>query len=130
MIIKKVLLDRKRYSLVEDDYCHNSNIFTIIVGSNGKGKSRLLKRIVNNIKNAEFEGEKVPNNYSRQVDVDFLGRYLSLYSSPSESKSFFSINKPNIEFINEQLNVISVTTTPFDKFPVEYRGNYLYRYHD
>ncbi|MGD9861236.1 MAG: hypothetical protein AB7S90_14415 [Marinobacterium sp.] len=130
MIIKSVLLDKKRYKLVDESYCNKSNAFTIIVGSNGAGKSRLLKRIVNNIKNVNYEESRIPNNYSRQLDFDLNGYESSFYSSSAESKSFISINKKEIDGISGFSKVIAVTTTPFDKFPVEYKGNEVYRYHE
>lgn len=130
MIIKSVLLDRNRYKLVSSDYCNENNAFTIIVGSNGAGKSRLLKRIVNNIKNLNNEGDRIPQNYSRQLYADNDGNDVTFFSSSSESKSFIGKDKKNIISIDNNLKVIAVTTTPFDKFPVEYKGNSIYRYHD
>lgn len=129
MIIESVLLDKKRYQLVDTEYSNKNNAFTIIVGSNGTGKSRLLKRIVNNVKNVH-DDEKIPHNYSRQLDVDLGGNKASFYSSPSESKSILGSNDKNIQKIDSEIKVIAVTTTPFDKFPVEYKGNEIYRYHD
>ncbi len=130
MIINTVLLDKKRYKLVDDDYCSKNNAFTIIVGSNGKGKSRLLKRIVNNVKNVTYDGEKIPRNYTRQIDFDIDGYKSCFYSPISESKSYISKDKIEILRLDSDVNVLAVTTTPFDKFPVEYKGNELFRYSD
>ncbi|EOW3699051.1 AAA family ATPase [Vibrio vulnificus] len=130
MIINSVLLDKKRYKLVDKNYNPSNNIFTVIVGSNGQGKSRLLKKIVNNVKNAQIGGKGIPNNYSRQVEFELHGSKLNFYAPSSESKSYVSKDKINIEPISKEVKVIAVTTTPFDKFPVEYKGNEIYRYHD
>ncbi|RWX57203.1 AAA family ATPase [Photobacterium chitinilyticum] len=130
MIINSVLLDKKRYKLVDTEYCNKNNAFTIIVGSNGTGKSRLLKRIVNNVKNVNIEDSRIPKNYSRQLDFDLDGYKASFYSPVSESKSFVSTNKKEVNSIDSEIKVIAVTTTPFDKFPIEYKGNETYRYHD
>lgn len=116
--------------MVESEYCNKNNAFTIVVGSNGMGKSRLLKRIVNNVKNIKTEGLRIPQNYSRQIDFDLNGYNASLYSPVSESKSFISVDKKEIEDLDCGVKVIAVTTTPFDKFPIEYKGNEIYRYHD
>ncbi|MFB2653628.1 AAA family ATPase [Shewanella seohaensis] len=130
MIINTVLLDKKRYKLVDEDYSEDKNVFTIIVGSNGMGKSRILKRIVNNLKNIDIEGEKIPKNYSKQITFDSYGHKTNFYSCATESKSYISDDKIEIKKINENIKVLAVTTTPFDKFPVEYKGNQIYRYHD
>ncbi|ERB64217.1 ATP-binding protein (plasmid) [Vibrio coralliilyticus OCN008] len=132
MIIKSVLLDRKRFKLVDSDFCRKKNVFTVIVGSNGTGKSRLLKRLVNGIKNVEHSANKVPNNYSRQIDFENENYIGSYYSTPSESKSIVSRDKESIDtkYIKNNPKVIAVSTTPFDKFPVDYKGNEMYRYHD
>lgn len=130
MIINSVLLDKKRYKLVDNDYCSKKNAFTVIVGSNGSGKSRLLKRIVNNVKNLNTAESEIPKNYSRQLDIDINGHKSSFFSPSSESKSFVSSNKLTVEKHHIITKIVAVTTTPFDKFPVDYKGNELYRYHD
>ncbi|WP_445946934.1 hypothetical protein [Shewanella sp.] len=130
MIIKSVLLDKKRYKLVSSGYCNDNNAFTIIVGSNGTGKSRLLKRIVNNIKNLNSEGEEIPRNYSKHLHADNEGEEVTFFSPSSESNSYLGTDKDNIISVADELKVIAVTTTPFDKFPVEYKGNSIYRYHN
>ena len=128
MIIKSVLLDKKRYELVSEDYCNKTNAFTIIVGSNGTGKSRLLKRVVNNIRNLKNGRSLIPKNYSRHLDIDYNGYNLSFFSSSTESISIIGERKEKPVKIPYEPKVIAVTTTPFDKFPVEYKGNELYRY--
>lgn len=97
MIINTVLLDKKRYKLVDEDYSEDKNVFTIIVGSNGMGKSRILKRIVNNLKNIDIEGEKIPKNYSKQITFDSYGHKTNFYSCATESKSYISDDKIEIK---------------------------------
>ncbi|MCX0426992.1 ATP-binding protein [Aeromonas veronii] len=130
MIINSVLLDKKRYKLVDNEYCSEANAFTVIVGSNGTGKSRILKRITNNVKNIDNRDLRIPSNYSRQLDVDIDGFKTSFYSPISESRSFISNDKINVDTVVDGIKVIAVTTTPFDKFPVEYKGREVYRYND
>ncbi|MFG1490702.1 hypothetical protein ABMA58_15735, partial [Oceanospirillum sp. HFRX-1_2] len=129
MIVKSVLLDKKRYELVCSDYCDELNAYTIIVGSNGTGKSRILKRIVNGVRNVDHFADKIPRNYSRHIVFKYEGREASLYAPSSESKSIAGVDK-EICNILPSANVIAVTTTPFDKFPVDYKGGELFRYHD
>lgn len=130
MLVKAVYLDRTKYTLVSDDYIPQGNTYTIIVGSNGTGKSRILKRIVNCIKNIKKIKQKIPNNYSRHLDIENKQGCFSYFGPSSESCSILSKSKDSLNITNCDESVIAVTTTPFDKFPVEYKGGNLYRYSD
>lgn len=130
MIVKSVLLDKKRYHFTSEKYCNRQNAFTILVGSNGTGKSRLLKRIVNNIKNVTQESLHTPANYSQHMELEYNNRQLSIYSTNSESKSYLVENKKSKAIHDKNLKVLAVTTTPFDKFPIESKGKSIFRYHD
>jgi predicted ATPase len=74
----------------------DKNIFTIIVGKNGTGKSRLLSRIVN-----EFIKTSRSKTFNTDRELDF--------SPFDESKVTYKF-APN--------KVIAVSTSPFDKFPL------------
>lgn len=74
-----------------------SNVFTIVVGRNGAGKSRLLRDLVN-------EFADVPEN-------SFDRRYGGGDTCTSD-----------IEFTEVPTNIIASSTSPFDKFPVDRRG--------
>ncbi|AVO62247.1 AAA family ATPase [Pseudomonas chlororaphis] len=78
------------------------NVFTVVVGKNGVGKSRLLAEIAK-----RFSVEKTPDdNYGR-------------YTGASDK-------------YGQEPKVIAVSTSPFDKFParrkVDVEGNTNYRY--
>lgn len=122
MIVKSVLLDKKYYKLVDETYCNVENAFTVIVGSNGTGKSRLLKRVINNIKNVNYSKKKIPTNYSKQIEFESNGKSLYYFSPVNETKSFIGADKSKAELASDDLKVIAVTTTPFDKFPIENKG--------
>lgn len=73
------------------------NVFTIVVGRNGAGKSRLLRDLVN-------EFAEVPES-------SFDRRYGGGDACTSD-----------IEFSELPANIIASSTSPFDKFPVDRRG--------
>lgn len=129
MIVKSVFLDRKKYKLVSNNYCNKKNAYTVLVGSNGTGKSRILRRIVNSFKNMTEDKAIVPSNYSRNLEVDSIVRSYFTFSGSTEAKSYCSDNQRKVLEVDD-VKVIAVTTSPFDKFPVEYKGKSKYRYHD
>ncbi|GAB3892316.1 AAA family ATPase [Larkinella knui] len=82
------------------------NIFTVIVGKNGTGKSSLLNRIVR-----EFLGTS-----EKQVYFDTeLGLKTNLWRGRIRSDNF-----PN--------HIIAVSTSPFDKFPISRRFSEVSQY--
>lgn len=76
-----------------------SNIFTLVVGRNGSGKSRLLKGLVNSFADiSEYKSER------------------GFFDEPNENIELRACDynfKPN--------KVIASSTSPFDKFPVDRR---------
>ncbi|SFB54309.1 AAA domain-containing protein, putative AbiEii toxin, Type IV TA system [Pseudomonas simiae] len=95
-------VDLIKPSQIGDD----ENVFTVIVGKNGVGKSRLLADIA---KTASFE-------------------YAYLYDSSGTGLTYSSRNGPD-----DDSKVIAISTSPFDKFPsqkrklgADVRSNYRY----
>ena len=82
---------------------HESNTYTIIIGKNGTGKSRLLSAIV-----SEMLYRLIPNE-----------RQLSL-TSPIQDISFDRVPIPG--------KIIAVSTSPFDKFPLQRNRNPIPNY--
>jgi len=82
------------------------NKFTVIVGKNGTGKSRLLSALVKDLIN---------RHHSR----DFYG-----------AKPPFPFQDVEIDYEKLPLKVVAASTNPFDKFPLEGRqvGSELYNY--
>ncbi|RNF52188.1 ATP-binding protein [Marinomonas hwangdonensis] len=125
MIIRSVKINRKELSLVDESYSKERNNYTILVGSNGTGKSRMLRRIVNGIRNNNLSYKTVPIKYGKHAEIEYEGDVLSIYSSSSETNSYIRTEKSDMDAKNIDCNVIAVTTTPFDKFPVPSRANRL-----
>ncbi len=70
------------------------NIYTILVGKNGTGKSRLLKSVIENIiGQTDHRGM-----YSRKRKIEVSS---------------------NLEVIIEPAQIIAISTSPFDKFPID-----------
>ncbi|EOD7313683.1 ATP-binding protein [Proteus mirabilis] len=86
-MIRSVFFDNKRITLTKN-IKSSENIFTIIIGKNGTGKSRLLQLLC---------------------------------------EKLLSKSKSNIKLTRIPSKIISISTTPFDKFPSEtsaFRGYY------
>ncbi|MGI2167447.1 AAA family ATPase [Shewanella oncorhynchi] len=88
--------DANRFEYSDDNH------FTVIVGKNGTGKSRLLEAIISTL----FE-DKVPQEY-------FIRDYGSRFRKQLNS---------NLIVDREPKKVIAVSTSPFDRFPL-IRHNY------
>ena len=68
----------------------SKNLFTIIVGKNGTGKSRLFQSIINDLNHIKNSSRGLKTNYP-----------------------------DNLVFSKEPTNIIAVSISPFDKFPLE-----------
>ncbi|WP_291148690.1 ATP-binding protein [Flavobacterium sp. UBA7680] len=86
----------KSYNLYDNNYHKNQNIFTVIVGKNGTGKSRLLNDIISNF---------VPVREGRHVDI------VVSYKEKLNPKI-------DLEFSKTPDKIIAVSTSPYDKFPL------------
>lgn len=85
----------------------DDNKFTVIVGKNGTGKSRLLRNIVLGL----IADRVHPKVFSRDDQVSFKKEQLGWL---------------NIEYMPEK--IICASTSPFDKFPTLRRDSYCEEY--
>lgn len=98
-MIKSVTLKNKTYHLLNDNEINeNKNIYSIITGKNGVGKSRLLSAIVNDF--ISYRAESHDKFYIN-------GRERTFENSSCQIEQSNIINK-----------IIAVSTSAFDKFPV------------
>ena len=100
--------DEKKYFFLNDkenNDCGN-NSFTVLVGKNGTGKSRLLQGVIQTLLAESMPSDVfIRNNehrFTKKVDSQLLYDYI-----------------PN--------KVIAVSTSPFDRFPILKPSNYQYR---
>ncbi|MFT7008836.1 MAG: putative ATPase [Colwellia sp.] len=134
MIIRTALLDRKRYQLAPDVINNNKNLFTVIIGINGAGKSRLLSKISDTIIRVQPNNfgvdDELPKALAKQIDAYDKGQYFSIYSRANARYSY--LGSENRSGIDKSFNtkLISVTTSPFDKFPVISKRTSTFKYHD
>lgn len=102
-------VDEKVLNFSDGNTEPENNIFTVIVGKNGTGKSRLMKSVIE-----EFIWDKGRNFgfFTERVKVKDIG-------SADISDGLKCLYRPQ--------NIIAVSTSPFDKFPLEAAHNqYVY----
>jgi len=106
-VIKYVKFQEKELKLLIESDVNNSgnNVFTVITGKNGVGKSRLLSAI-----SSHFISD---NDYKRAI--------LS-------SREFTDRNHCTLEVDSPPQKVITVSTSPFDKFPLPRRRELISDY--
>jgi predicted ATPase len=105
-MIERINFHNRRFEFVRhSDYNYGENIFTIIVGKNGTGKSTLLSSIVS---------ELLENYTDRFYNENELG-----FRRSSNNGLVIDI-KPD--------NIIAVSSSPFDKFPLTRKFNDIESY--
>lgn len=95
-------------AFVDDTYSKDDNVFTVLVGKNGTGKSRLLSSVVNQLIDSKS------NKFYSQLEIGFE-----------------NIREGTLEVVRRPSKVIAISTSPFDKFPVrkyreDFEANYTY----
>lgn len=107
-MIEKIQFSNKNYDLFRvEEKSESQNVFTIIVGKNGTGKSTFLSSIISAL---------MINNHESFYNNNELGFRNFAYSE--------------IKFDLFPSNIIAVSSSPFDKFPITRKtadvGNYTY----
>ncbi|ELH4834945.1 AAA family ATPase [Vibrio harveyi] len=115
-------LDGKEFSLSDRSIPESAqNIFTVIIGKNGTGKSRLLSGIVDTMLNVQrYNQNHVQLKKSRKKELEFAnnGQIIPVYSGKGRAKNrIYQRNRLSKENLCKRL--IAATTSPFDKFPQE-----------
>lgn len=88
-------LGRQTFSATTSNVMEEENKFTVIVGKNGTGKSRILKSIVETFVNPDFI-ERIRSDSVRLNPPPFL----------------------QLEYDYRPSSVIAISTSPFDRFPL------------
>ncbi|WP_063339997.1 MULTISPECIES: ATP-binding protein [unclassified Marinomonas] len=103
-MLKNFTFQEKNYQLLPNDVSSIDNLFTIIVGENGSGKSRLLKKIIEDCICSKNNLEPI-----------IAGKLALLFK---------------LNFYGEKLpqNIISASMSPFDRFPLNESKNNDYHY--
>ncbi|CAM5794062.1 AAA family ATPase [Rhizobacter fulvus] len=108
-MIRSYTADRKSYELLPSDYGHfpGANVFTVIVGKNGTGKSRMLRNIALDLLQDAID----PNAFEREERIR-----MRQYKPATVDK----LRIPN--------KVICVSASPFDRFPMLRRSEWSRAY--
>lgn len=127
-----MLLNKKRYHLVNENVDNNNNVFSAIIGINGAGKSRLLHRIIDStmkVKNNRNDTD-IPNYFTKHIEVINDSKLINIYSRVNSKYSL--LGDKNKEYYQYKLHskLIAATTSPFDKFPVENKVFSTFKHHD
>ena len=131
MIVKSVLLDGKRFMLVNEDCDPTKNVFSVIIGINGVGKSRLLYRIVDSFNKTDVtERHKIPNYFTHHVEFSSDNKNYCIYSRGGAKTAILGDENRNIDVTPIYTKIIAATTSPFDKFPVEHKKFSTFKLHD
>ncbi|GLU57220.1 ATP-binding protein [Dyadobacter frigoris] len=105
-MIKKITFNNQIYELFRDEeITPEENIFTIVVGKNGTGKSTMLSSIV----------------------LEVLENYNDRFYNNNEI-GFRTYSQSEIVIDSPPDNIIAVSSSPFDKFPVTRRFNDIQNY--
>ncbi|MCT4006732.1 ATP-binding protein [Elizabethkingia anophelis] len=105
-MIRKFAFHNKEYNLINNPkHSNRGNAFTVIVGKNGTGKSTLLSAIVSTLLH-EYQ-----SHFFTQAEIGFRHS---------------SIRDLDLDYIPR--NIIAVSSSPFDKFPITKKYNDLNNY--
>ncbi len=101
----------KTFHFSNSDSDPEQNIFTVIVGKNGTGKSRLMKSVIES-----FIGKSKSN------------RNGMLRRERIQEELFPDSKINDIELDKEPQKIIAVSTSPFDKFPLDIYNSFDKKY--
>lgn len=153
MKVKSVSFEDKNYQFFENDSDELENLFTILVGRNGSGKSRILQKIcflyLNSLRsdnNQNFAIESFTDSYRYKnindtshlnygkINYQINGNDFEINIHKINGINTFYTNSVTIEKKNKTPNInkfidikkiIAVSTSPFDKFPIPDRNFHL-----
>jgi len=104
----KYTFDNKVYQFTrEDERVDGQNVFTILVGKNGTGKSRLLSGIVNET----LGGSSSVRSFDKRTITQYSG-----------------IVSEKLSYNQRPEKVVAISTSPFDKFPIPQRNSRIAGY--
>lgn len=95
-MISKYTKGHKSFKFYDDSHRENQNLFTVIVGKNGTGKSRLLNDIIGNF---------IPIR-----EINTINLISSFHNGTNKKIDLEVTQLPN--------RIIAVSTSPYDKFPL------------
>jgi predicted ATP-binding protein involved in virulence len=127
--IKSIYYDHKDIDFLTSEYNCFKNNFTILIGKNGTGKSRLLSTIVKTLCSIQVGNKLLKREFNNFFSFESNETHNEI--NILNNNSFYRITidgrtiKTNNVYPNKKhdnllpSNIISVSTSPFDKFPEE-----------
>ncbi len=97
----------------------NSNTFTILIGKNGTGKSRLLTKVASTLlKCKRYNQNHTKLKQSKVQEMTFMNRdkFVSVNSGKGKGGRLFERNRRTKDNMCRKL--ITASISPFDKFPL------------
>lgn len=127
-----MLLNRKRYNLVDETVDNSNNVFSAVIGINGAGKSRLLHRIIDSTMKVENHDNhsRIPNYFTNHIEVINDSKLINVYSRVNSRYSLLGNKNKEQYHFKLHSKLIAATTSPFDKFPVENKVSSTFKHHD
>lgn len=119
MKLLSVNLNDTVYNISSDDEQPNHNTFSIVIGKNGTGKSRLLAKVATtflSIKKYHQNHSKVKHHKAEELTFIGQSKLVTVKSAKGKGGKIFERNKRSKENMCKKL--IAASISPFDKFPL------------
>ncbi|MCC4798663.1 hypothetical protein BCT30_18065 [Enterovibrio norvegicus] len=119
MIVNSVYLGDRQYNL-SPETCDDDNVFSIIIGKNGSGKSRLLSKIANDLITINSYNQNhsiLKREKKRELKISSKDKSITVISGKGRRNRLIQNNKANKKILCDSL--IATSISPFDKFPIE-----------
>lgn len=131
MLVHKVVLDKREYSIALDDARDDgANHFSVLIGRNGSGKSRIISQIIRAILSVHHIKDHPAINKAAlkpSLQVKSGNNSLAIKNARGINILVDSKNKET-RGQKEFGKIIAITTSPFDKFPLEEQKSKDYHY--
>ena len=133
--IKEVFFDDRKIALSLDNDHLGSNYFTIVVGKNSTGKSRLLSSLVNTFETLSYGKssltQRIRGSFDRKRDKQLENFYVN-YTFNDMNIYTLCVNKrkidKSVDEVSSPRRILAVSASPYDKFPFERKDNNYYSY--
>ncbi len=131
MKLLSVNLESKEHQLASGT-TQQGNTYSIIIGKNGTGKSRLLAKIANTFIGARGYNQNhthLKNGRTNELTFANDEQIIQIKTGKGRAGKIFERNKKTKEFMCKR--IIAASISPFDKFPlpeIEDKNNLFYSY--
>ena len=110
MKVKSVSFDNRNYQFFEDDHSEVENLFTILVGRNGSGKSRVLQKICFLHLNSLLNNSNENLSFNSYIDSNIY-KSINDTSHLNYGKINYKVNGNDFEINVSKINAINTFYT-------------------